>query len=55
MQTVITWGIVMLILCISIAVLCYVAHRGGDNDECGENKMQGCDGNCSSCEQKRRG
>lgn len=46
----IKWGIVMLIVCVSIVVLCYVAHN---REEKGEQDCNSCNGDCSACGKHR--
>lgn len=44
--SIVKWGIVMLIVCASIIILCYVAYNRDEKEgqDCGS-----CNGDCSSC------
>ena len=49
--SVLKWGIVMLIVCISIVVLCYVAHNRDEQDE---QDCHSCNGDCASCNKGKK-
>lgn len=49
--SVLKWGIVMLIVCVSIVVLCYVAHNREEQD--GQD-CHSCNGDCASCHKSEK-